>query len=65
MGQLVDFPADVFARWRARFPEEAELDPDPREGCGPCCDCQQRFAWRGYDGLCAVCFEYEDGRPAT
>jgi hypothetical protein len=56
-------PDNVFERWAIRFPEEAALDPDPRvtfgEG-GPCCECEQTFAWRGYDGLCGWWKWFED-----
>lgn len=67
-GQVVAFPDPVLARWRRRFPEEAERDPDPQvnfgEG-GPCRDCGQTFAWRGYEGLCGWCHDDEGGEPAA
>jgi hypothetical protein len=53
------YPDNVYERWQIRFPEEAEIDPDPRFLCGPCRDCGQTFAWRGYDGLCGWCAWFE------
>ena len=54
-GQVIEFPADVFSRWRTRIADGGSVDP---RADAPCAgdDCQT-FAWRGYDGLCGWCFE--------
>ena len=57
------YPDNVFERWAINCPAEAEIDPDPRVFLGEdgvCRDCQQTFAWRGYDGLCGWCKWFKD-----
>jgi hypothetical protein len=53
---------DVFDRWQRRFPGESDGDP---RGDAPCARCGTTIEWRGYDGLCAWCYESEPGRALT
>lgn len=54
MADVIEFPTDVFSRWRARVTDARGTDP---RDAFPCKSCHQTFAWRGYDGLCGWCFE--------
>jgi hypothetical protein len=52
VAKVLDFPISVLARWRLRFPD----DPDPDPQCAVLCsECGERRAWRGYAGKCGWC----------